>query len=161
MEWARSSVPIEGGGMRIGLASIAVVCCLAAIGGIAYFHGFERAMGREEWQYRPALIRAYSDEVVFRAGPCMLLAVAAVLAACFRVLPGVVAAFAILGSALSAAGTYFTIRQYILERPGGFMPTTVWDGISLILWLAATVAVLIFAIIGIKRSWRSLSRRCT
>lgn len=141
--------------MRTVAGLIAVVCCAAAVGGIAYLHGFERALGHEDWQYRSALIRAYSDEVIFRAGPCALLAVAAVLAARFGVWPGAAAAVAVLGSALSAAGTYFTIRQYIVTRPGQFMPTTVWDGVSLILWLAALIAVLVVVVLALNRARRS------
>jgi hypothetical protein len=141
--------------MRTAAGLIAVVCCAAAVGGITYLHGFERALGHEHWQYRPALIRAYSDEVIFRAGPCVLLAIVAVLAAWSGVRSGVTAVAAVLGSALSAAGTYYTIRQYIREWPGSFMPTTVWDGVTLILWLAAAVAVLVTAGLALIRSRRS------
>jgi hypothetical protein len=83
--------------MRTWLGSIAVVCCVAAVGGIAYIHGFERALGHVAWQHRLTLIRAYSDEIAFRGGPCVLLAVAAVLAARSGVLHGVTAAIAVAG----------------------------------------------------------------
>jgi hypothetical protein len=138
--------------VRIVAGLVAVVCCAAAAVGIVYLHGFERALGREDWQYRPVLIHAYADEVVFRAGPCVLFAVAAAIAAVSGVRPGRAAVAAVLGSALSAAGTYFTIRQYIVTSPGQFMPTTVWDGVSLILWLAAVRAVLLTTAFVLARS---------
>jgi hypothetical protein len=45
--------------MRIAAAFVAVLVCAASAGGIAYLHGFERALGHEAWQHRPVLIRAY------------------------------------------------------------------------------------------------------
>lgn len=140
--------------MRAAAGFIAVVCCVAAVGEIAYLHGFERALGHEAWRHQPELIRAYSDEVIFRAGPCLLLAVAAVIAARSGVWPGVAAGAAVLGSALSATGTYLTIRLYIVTWPGQFMPATVWDLVSLILWLAAVIAVLVTAVLARSRSRR-------
>ncbi|MBO0699821.1 MAG: hypothetical protein J2P46_15595 [Zavarzinella sp.] len=136
--------------MRIAAGLIAVACCVAAVGAIAYLHGFQRALGSEDWQYRPELIRVYSGEVVVRAGPCVLLAVVAVLAALSGVRPVGVAAASVLGSALSALGTYLTIRQYILTPPGRFMQWTIWDSVNLILWLAAVLAVLITAALALR-----------
>jgi hypothetical protein len=141
-----------GDGMRTAAVFVAVLCCVAAAGGIAYLHGFERALGHEAWRHRPALIRAYSGEVAFRAGACALLAVAAVLAARFRVRPLGMAVVAVVGSGLSAAGTYVTIRLYVMTPPGGLMRTTDWDGVSLLLWLAGAVAVAGTATLGVRRS---------
>ena len=136
--------------MRTAAGVIAVACCLAAMAGIAYLHGFERALGHEEWRHRPALVEAYSSEVVFRAGPCALLAAAAALAAWFGVRPVATAAAAVLGAALATAGTYLTIREYIRTWPGGLMWATVWDRVDLALWAAGATAVLGIAVLGMK-----------
>jgi cytochrome c biogenesis protein CcdA len=126
--------------MRTSLGCIAAVCALVGAVEIARLHGYERALGRDDWQYRSALIEAYSDEVVFRAGPCVLAALAALLS--IRGRRGGLRSVAVLVVAVvSVAGTYLTIRLYIVTPPGQFMPTTVWDGISGLAWIASVVLV--------------------
>jgi hypothetical protein len=138
--------------MRVWRGLVALACCVASAGGTAYLHGFERALGHEDRQYRPALIQAYSDEVVFRAGPCVVLAVAVPLATWFGVLPNLTAATAILGAVLSAAGTHLTIQRYVVTPPGQFMPTTVWDGVTLLTWVAAALLMLAVVALGVRKS---------
>ncbi len=140
--------------MRTWSGLIAVVYCLAAAGAIVYLHGFERAQGQEDWQYRPALIRVYSDEVVSRAGPCVVFAAAAALSALYGVRPGETTAVAVLGSSLPVIATYQSIQQYIVATPGQLMATTVWDGVSVLAWLAAVAslsAVVAFVVVQSRR----------
>lgn len=144
--------------VRITAASLAVGCCVAAVGGIAYLHGFERALGEEAWERRPELIGVYSSGVVFRAGPCGLFALASVgtaFAARSRGLSVAVAGVAVLVSAVSLAGTYFTTKAYIRAWGGHFLPTSPWDGVSLILWLVAFVVVLACSALALVRLARN------
>ena len=67
--------------MRLWPGLVAAACCAASAAGVAYLHGFDRALGHEDWRHRPELIKAYSGEVVFRAGPCGVPAAAALLSA--------------------------------------------------------------------------------
>jgi hypothetical protein len=131
--------------MRSRLGLTAILCCVASIGAITYLHGFERALGHVDWQYRPALIHAYSSEVVFHAGPCVVLAVVVIFSMRLGVWSGFTAAVAIVGAVLSVAGTFLTIRQYIATTPGQFMPTTVWEGVTALTWVAAAILLVVLA----------------
>ncbi|MGL6073870.1 MAG: hypothetical protein ACRC8S_06895 [Fimbriiglobus sp.] len=137
--------------MRTVAALIAVVCCVAAVIGIAYLHGFERGFGREEWRHRPALISAYETEVRFRAGPCVAFALASVAIAVFgrsRALAVATAGATVVVCAVSVVGTYLTIREYIRAWGGQRMPSSSWDGVTLAFWAAAVflVGVVVFVL---------------
>jgi hypothetical protein len=125
---------------------IALVVCVAAAAGVAHLHGYERGLGHEDWRYRPALIGAYSRDVAFHAGPCVLAGIAAVLAAWRRTWTWLAPAAAVAVAVVSAAATYFNIRQYIVTPPGQFMPTTVWDGVALLAWVAVAVFLVLAAV---------------
>jgi hypothetical protein len=123
--------------MRSGLRFFAAACCLVAAGAVVNLHGFERALGHDDWQYRPALIAAYSREVVFRAGPCILMGLVAWFGR-----SGWLAATALVVAFVSVTGAYLTVQRYIVSPPGQLMPTLVWDYVGALLWVATVVLVL-------------------
>jgi hypothetical protein len=125
---------------------VAFACCLGAAVGVAYLHGFDRALEHVDWRYRPELIEAYLGEIVFRSGPCVLAGTAALLSAWFRVRLGVASVGAVAVAATSVVGGYLTIRQYVATPPGQFMPVTVWDGVTLLCWAVAAVLVLVVGV---------------
>jgi hypothetical protein len=120
---------------------VASILCFAGAVGASHLHGYERALGSEDWQYRAALIEAYSGEVAFRAGPCVLAGIAALFAARHRT---TISIASVSVSAMSVVATYLTIRQYIVTSPGQLMSSE-WDVAFLPLWIAG-VGLMVFAI---------------
>ena len=124
--------------MRYAICALTVLTCLAATAGVALLHGYERALGHEEWRFDVRLVKAHADEIPIHAGPLGILALASVLGIrSVKSLRWTLAATVVV-AACALYETQEAERAYLLTQPGRFVSSPAWCNVLLAaLWLGA------------------------